>query len=186
MNAKSQRSKFDGLTSIAKKVYECVPAQESWSITRISDEMIRKGLTPNKRMIEGCLNSLKDSGLVLESPPGHFKAIVLKTKKSSSPSYPDPFKDWEMEPKQEPIVKAEKPVLEVVHTAPKNPLDTLSEIANSVDAALRQVNNVTITLNSLKKDIEDAALEITAQMESTEEKFKQFRQLQSLLKSLGE
>jgi hypothetical protein len=41
-------------------------------------------------------------------------------------------------------------------------------------------------LDDLKKEIEDAALEITDQMSADDDKIKQLRQLQALLKNLGE
>ena len=178
MNAAKLKIKLDGQTSLAKKVYECTPAQELWSAGQICDEMRRKGQVPNKRLVEGCLNTLKDSGLVVEQGQGLFKAIVIKKKPTifiETENDVIPFAAYQAGSEEEVEVNTVKKI----ETKRKTPIEILSGLATKIE-------NVMDDLDDLKKEIEDAALEITDQMSADDDKIKQLRQLQALLKNLGE
>ena len=66
LNANRFKSLYEGLTTTARKVYESVPALEQWTIDQIIREMVRKNERADKRTVQGTLNSLKESGLVVE------------------------------------------------------------------------------------------------------------------------
>lgn len=175
MNIAKLKSRLDGQTSIAKKVYECVPAQEFWSAGQICEELGRKGQTPNKRVVEGCLSTLKESGLVLEQGHGYFKAIVLKKKPTLEAV---PFAVYTADSNEEVEVNTVKAV-EKKPVVKRSPIEILSGLASKIE-------NMMDEMDDLKKEIEDAALEITEQMQADDDKIKQLRQLQALLKNLGE
>lgn len=178
MNVGKLKSRLDGQTSLAKKVYECTPAQEFWSVAQIYDEMRRKGQTPNKRAVEGCLSTLKESGLVVEQGQGFFKALVIKKKPMiliETENDVIPFAAYQAGSEEEVEVNTVKKI----ETKRKTPIEILSGLANKIE-------NVMDELDDLKKEIEDAALEITDQMSADDDKIKQLRQLQALLKNLGE
>lgn len=174
MNVSKLKSRLDGQTSIAKKVYECVPAQEFWTAGQICEELGRKGQTPQKRIVEGCLSTLKESGLVIEQGPGQFKAIVLKKKPLLEAV---PFAIYTTENDEEVEVIPKK--VEVKVAAKRTPIEILSGLANKIECMMDEMDD-------LKKEIEDAALEITEQIQADDDKIKQLRQLQALLKNLGE
>ena len=67
-------------TGITKKVYAAVPIVEPWSSTDIANELHRTGGLRDLRMIEGCLNTLKDVGIIKEPSPKHFQRVKPKTK----------------------------------------------------------------------------------------------------------
>jgi hypothetical protein len=175
MNISKLKSRLDGQTSIAKKVYECVPAQEFWTAGQICEELGRKGQTPQKRIVEGCLSTLKESGLVVEQGPGQFKAIVLKKKPTLEAV---PFAAFTYGSEEEVEVNTVK-IVEKKPIVKRTPLEILSGLATKLDCMMDEMDD-------LKKEIEDAALEITEQMQADDDKIKQLRQLQTLLKNLGE
>jgi hypothetical protein len=67
-----------GLTSTARKVYNAVPLQESWSAQQIVAELKRGGVTHNFAIIVGCLNSLIQAGIVRETDKGMFCREPIK------------------------------------------------------------------------------------------------------------
>lgn len=67
MNAAKAEAALNGMTNIAKKVYEATPAAEPWTVAQIRTEVMRlHGTAPEMNIAEGCLNSLIAAGLVRE------------------------------------------------------------------------------------------------------------------------
>ena len=60
-------------TGVARKVYEAVPINEQWPTKQIVAELHRQGLVRDFSIVEGCLNSLKESGLIREMSRGYFQ-----------------------------------------------------------------------------------------------------------------
>lgn len=69
----------NSLTGIARKVFNAVPAREHWTSKEIYAELRRNGhTTADLRIIQGCLDSLVDTGLVREFGNGEFCRITPK------------------------------------------------------------------------------------------------------------
>lgn len=77
MNTRLQRIEANQ-TSIAKKVLAAVPICESWPATHILSEMGRSGIRTDLRTVTGCLDSLRDDGLIKETARGFFKRAPQK------------------------------------------------------------------------------------------------------------
>lgn len=72
MNRARYESLVSGLTSIASKVFACTPLQEHWTTRQIANELYRLGRSSaSLNVIEGCLGSLEDQGLVLKNQSGY-------------------------------------------------------------------------------------------------------------------
>lgn len=67
-------------TGIARKVLQAVPISEEWNAREIGRELGRLGHNPNFRILEGCLNTLVESGLVTEKTKGMFRRVAAKEK----------------------------------------------------------------------------------------------------------
>ena len=65
-------------TGVAKKVYGAVPINEAWPSKQIVMELSRQGQVRDFSIIEGCLNTLKEVGLIKETAPGHFQRVKPK------------------------------------------------------------------------------------------------------------
>ena len=65
-------------TGVAKKVYGAVPINEAWPSKSIVAELTRQGQVRDFSIIEGCLNTLKEVGLIKEMSPGHFQRVKPK------------------------------------------------------------------------------------------------------------
>lgn len=164
MNQAKFESLHRGQTGIAKKVYEAVPIQAAMSASEICSEMRRLGSAQDLRVVVGCLCSLLDSGLIQERPKGSFlRTPVRAYEPEPSPPQPQPMKT---------------PALRIATVAPASPIERLTAISKRVTAAMDE-------LKAIADDIETAAIEITEQSERTQAESQKLRQLQELLKSIG-
>ncbi len=79
MNHKRHEQLLAAQSVIARKVFAAVPAQEAWSSKKIYQELMRIGSsTRDVRVVEGCLNTLVEVGLVQEIVHGSFIRIQPK------------------------------------------------------------------------------------------------------------
>lgn len=148
------------MSAIAQKVYNAVPASEPWSMTRIHAEMQRLGgSSRDSRIVQGCLNSLKDAGLVEEPARLVFIRSAVRPDK--------------------PLQETAKPTTEKVEKTmslspakqPRTPMAILTDLAARCKA--------------LADDIETAALEIDEHVTAKGADADKLKQLQALLKGLS-
>ena len=123
MNSARMRAIEEGQTGIAKKVLSSVPIQESWTARQIVSDIARSGSRPDPHIVEGCLNTLCDSGLVRERLRGYFQ----RTK-----------------PKEEKVVS-----IAATSAQPKEPIDPLTKlgnIASSLRAMADEIEDVALAI----------------------------------------
>lgn len=131
------RAIADSQTGIAKKVLAAVPIQSPWEVRKIVAEIARTGPMPDKRIVEGCLRSLCDSGLIRESPFGFFQRIEIK---------------------EEPIVQQK--------TAEKNPKDPsevfnrLNNVANMLKTIINELEEIALTVEEQRIESSEEAKKI--------------------------
>lgn len=165
---------FVGLTSAAQKVYEAVPISETWSANKIGSELRRKNIGIDFSIVQGCLNSLIDVGLVVERGRGEFRRTPIR-KAAEKQEIAQPTEEIEMQNKPQATKTAAKPA---TNAAPMTVLDRLGELSQRVAQMSHQ-------LTALSSDITDAAVEIQSQMDANEENIAKVRQLQTLLSSFS-
>ena len=154
-------------TGVAKKVYGAVPINEPWPSKQIVMELTRQGQVRDFSIVEGCLNTLKEVGLIKEVSPGHFQRVK-----------PKPTAKKEAEPM---IAKPLNPVLppnSSVKGEPTEPMDRLVAIG----AKLRGLSKLFI---DLADDIDEATLAFEEKASGNDEELAKLRQLKGLLKSLS-
>jgi hypothetical protein len=158
MNKSRFNAIHGGLSSLSKKVYAAVPLTEAWSSEKICSEYRRVNGSPQpKKSIEGMLNILVESGLVVETTSGNFVRIRIK----------------------EPAIKEKTAMPSPVAQKNANPLDLLTALAE-------RAKNISVEAAQLKVDIENSALYIAEKFQGSEEKSRKLTQLQELLKGLTE
>jgi len=162
MSPERMKAKLQGMSSAATKVFEVVPIQTAWSqneIYRTLNEITRS--TMDTHIFRGCLNTLKEAGLIREPSRGHFQKIAIKEKKEKDMTSPSP--------KTAPLALPTKPTKPDQPKA--NPLDLLSDIAGK--------------LRAVADDIDSAAIAIDESIAESAENLGKLKQLQSILKSLS-
>ena len=154
-------------TGVAKKVYGAVPINEAWPSKQIVMELSRQGQVRDFSIIEGCLNTLKEVGLIKEVAPGHFQRIKPKptVEKEAEPMTTKPLN---------PVIPPNSPIKD----GPTEPVDRLAAIGTK----LRGLSQMFL---ELADDIDEATLAFEEKASGNDEELAKLRQLKGLLKSLS-
>lgn len=148
-------------SGVAKKVYGAVPINEIWPTKQIAYELQRQGVVRDISIVEGCLKSLKDSGLIKEASPGYFQRV---------------------KPRAEPEPTEKEPIMATTPAAsPSQPVDPVDKLA-AIGTKLRGLSQMFI---ELANDIDEAALALDEKASGNDEELAKLRQLKGLLKSLS-
>lgn len=74
-----QRVLLASQTAVARKVFEAVPIQEAWTGRQIQRALERTTRASTElNLLMGCLNTLKESGLIVEPRVGVFERVKLR------------------------------------------------------------------------------------------------------------
>lgn len=172
MNNARFQSILKNLTNVARKVFDAIPISEAWTTQQVRSELIRSGVAVTREysVIEGCINNLVSSGIVIENPRGYFKRVAVNE--------PDNQKRQIVpKPIQQPKTVSEPEQMSTEEKKPFSVLDRLAGLAN-------RASTLAISMKALASEIETAAIEAEQEMEKHAEGRKKLEQLQSLLKGL--
>ncbi len=164
-----------GLTQAARKVYAACPAHESWAAIRIHQELLRIGEGGGRdvRVTMGCLQSLKESGLLNEPRRGEFIRVdVRHTQKAD----PEPLTVSVQQPKVIPMPVTMNPPPKAPHKP--SPMELLAALASRS----KELGKMAA---SLEADIEHAAITIEDYIANEAANSAKLKQLQELLKNLA-
>ena len=156
-------------TGVAKKVYGAVPINEAWPSKSIVAELTRQGQVRDFSIVEGCLNTLKEVGLIKETAPGHFQRVKPK---------PKPTVEKEAEPMTTKPLNPVIPPNSFIKGEPTEPVDRLAAIGTK----LRGLSQMFL---ELADDIDEATLAFEEKASGNDEELAKLRQLKGLLKSLS-
>ena len=177
MNKSRFDSIYEGLSTVAKKVYEAVPINDGWTPREIQLELSRTGagVTRDIHVFKGCIESLVRSGIVSESRDGKLRRVkVAKPDVDERP----PIESFQRQIQETPMAKQDTKPLTIV---PKKltPIERLAGLSARCSKLMEE-------LRALASDIETAAIEIDEQTAAAEEGAKKLAQLQALLKGIAE
>ena len=167
MNAIKFRDIENSLSGISRKVYMAIPIGELWTRRQISAELFRQGITAQVSVVDGCLRSLVDSGVVREERDGYRRALSDKPKETRQVS-------------AEP--KAEKTALRAVPKAAPADESILGKLAQ-IAADLRAKGD---ELHAKAGEVETVALWAEDQIQKNGEGASELRKLKAMLKSIME
>jgi len=168
-------SMYNGLSAVAKKVYDATPIQAPWSTEQIASEVVRLGRNVDFSILVGCLNTLMRAGLVSEPIPRHFIRQKIRERKPAEPRVePEELIEIETPQTQTTITMTAKPTPQ-----PKAPIDRIAALA-------QRARKIAEEARELATDMETAALEIEEQAQVERGEIQKLHQLKSLLKSIGE
>lgn len=163
---------LQGQTSIARKIFEFVPIAEGWSEFQIASEMHRvTGSKVDPKVFRGCLRDLADAGLIRRRAD-QFSRTPIQDKTPKEAEMPKAVTTLQLKPSQP---KGEKPA--------DSPIEILGDIAGSIVALGKSMAE---QLHQLASRVEEAALQIEQGQEANAANLQKLKQLQSLLRSLGD
>jgi len=164
------KRKYDKLelaqTMTARKILDCVPTQVETSKQDIYAIVKTLGISITLGIVEGCLYSLRDDGLVKEGRRGTFIRVVPTATVK----------------KLKTVVKPEVP--EVVPEPEVSDLVEESYTSVAVRDPIEIITDMTDCMNELMQKFELAALEISEYVEQSDKDVAKMKQLQALLSSL--
>lgn len=164
MNAAKQQNMLAGQSSLARKVFQVVPIQERWSAHDIfSSLMVSDATGAQFPAVRRGLGELKEAGLIREPVNGHFQRTAITIKS----------------PKDQSMSKPTQPAAMTIQKAEISALDTLAMLSGEVIHFAEEVGQ---RMKKLAARIEEVALSVEAERESTAESLEKFKLLQSLLK----
>lgn len=158
---------------MAKKVYQAVPIAEPWATGQIVGEMRRIGSSAEYRVVAGCLDTLKQTGLVIETNRGTFQRTTVREKIVTPKTEQAATAAPTIETKEVPVPST----ITATKTSKKTPIDKLTDIAARV-AQLGQ------TFKSLADEVTNVAIEIEESSRASTEELEQLRQLKTILNGL--
>lgn len=167
------------MTGIMRKVLDAVPIAEPWTIPQICSEIQRAGGTSDRRAISGCLNTLVEYGLIREPVAGSFE------RKPHKPATP-PATTESAAAKGADVMTMPQKSGEATSVPPLSPLDRLAAAGHDLRELSRSISRQSKNVEQLAEEIDAVAIEVTEKISRIESDTAKMRQLQELLKSIGQ
>lgn len=169
MTPAKHRRLLEGQATNARKVYHAVPIAETWTVKQIMSELSREGTALPVNILEGCLRSLHENGLIRGSFDRGFQRVALTPRAQGEPPAPalsvvrhadrDPHnndvKNLVVEPRQE-ITAMDKLAqlaseLRQISTTATALAARADDIAIEIEEAQQKVSADLVLVESLKK-----------------------------------
>jgi hypothetical protein len=165
---------YQGMSSVAKKVYNVIPIAEAWTTNQVAAEVTRQGLSIEFPIMVGCINTLIRAKLVEEPEQRVFKRTPIRVRAvqeivTTAHSF-DEEEDNEDMANLKPIGNPAKPK--------DNPINRLGDLATRMQRMAKE-------LEALAADVESAALDAAEEVTKLEASAQQFQQFKTLLKGLA-
>lgn len=163
----------------AQKVLEATPIQENWTAQKVQQELRRTGHQMQVHLVFGCLNTLKQAGLVKEPKKGEFCKVRRPRGVSVNVSTPKPRPQLH-------ITKIEPATEEVTMT---DPVDVFDNLKNRMAAIETSVANFTTSLSeeleSVREAMDEAALLCMEAQEGNNEELEKLRAFRKAFEALS-
>ena len=173
MKAERIGSRLDGM---ARKALDAVPIEHPWDLAQIVSDITRTtGSRPDTKTVKAALGALVGQGLVLEPRDGRFVRVKIRPTLAAVP--PAPVK--EEKPMPAPTVVSPPNVPKREEREERDTLARMASMASNLRELARQADNVA-------EGLETVALEVAERMERIHADGDKLRQLQALLKSIGQ
>ncbi|MFM0165711.1 hypothetical protein PQR39_35445 [Paraburkholderia sediminicola] len=185
MTPKKFKLTLDSMTAISRKVFEAVPIQESWTANQIVTALARTTSTrPDLKTATGCLDTLKQCGLVKETERGLFRQVVPResalidgVKNDIPPEARPDFTKHADQFKHE----CEDALDEATQDYGSNPQDTSP--ADALGTLAVTLRTKADSLIKMADALETLALDFEQRIEDANKRLERFNQLKALLTS---
>lgn len=155
---------LQGISAIARKVYDATPIAEAWTPSQIKNALATSTRSSTDlHTVRGCLRALVDVGLASQKTSGHYQRVPVR------------------QPTHIALEDLTMPAATPNNAAPaatRSSMEVFADLANQAKTMSKQ-------LQHLAQQIEEAALQAEAERESQAARFSKLEQLSSLLKDLN-
>ena len=173
MNEARFKAVFNGLSSIAKTVYEAIPDDSYYSIKRVHSELCRLGKNVDVSTLSGVLNTLTKAGVLSEVDQGMFSKVKI-TKKVLSKAQEIEYADTKLPPKEP---KKEIAVPEINAKQEADAFDSLRE-------TVIKFMDVAKLVNTLASEVDAKLAVVEKQLAANNQQMAKYKQLKSLLSDI--
>lgn len=161
---------LDGMSGVAKKVFEFVPIGEAWNSTRIGSEIARvTNATVDRKTLDGCLSALTEAKLIRETSRGLFQRA--------------PEKPRMVEPLLPRLIRGDMPG--VAQDEAAQPPAPTGNALDRLAAAAHRMRELAGEYTALANEVENIALDAEKQIEAAQQDGEKARQLRALLKDFA-
>lgn len=161
---------LQGQTSLARKVFDATPIQESWTVASIRNALSGASMTTSAHVIRGCLRELIDAGLVRQPERNQFQRVEIRA--AAKPQQQEPAM---------PAAAQATPAPPSIPAEQHTPLELLGELAGEMGALAKAMAE---QLHNMARRIEEVALVVEQDREAIAADLTKLRQFQALLKSM--
>lgn len=169
-----------GQTSVAKKVYSAVPINEAWPVKQVLTELGRLQISMDHRRVAGCLNTLKESGLIKEPNKGEFIRVTAN-KHPIHPEIPETHQGAVIPVAQTGVIVDNGPLFEdktkETPMTKRDPMDTISGLTE-------KMRDIAGSMTALADEFDDVACELAESVTMSVKDAEKLQQLKGLLKAL--
>ena len=154
-------------TIIAQRVLNCVPKSEPWTKRKIHIEAARQGIQQGIKVVDGCLKSLCDSGLIKEPKPGSFVQV------SATPD----------SPKLESVKAKPKADIMTDKNDKTDPFETMRTRLDYLESIIGKfTSSIIIDISDMRGMLDEAELKCMEKSESVDDELKKLRIFKSTMK----
>ena len=177
MKQKTLDRALASMTPTAKKVYEAVPINEPWEISKIVSEVQRLKHNFPYKIISGCLNTLKQASLLKEPKKGQF----IRTRGSQ------PVKVQVLDPQTPAVVTlpAAAPT-KTITIKPKEPAMAKRDPMDIISGLTEKMRSIATSMTELADEFDDVACELSESVTMSQKDADRLKLLKGLLKDIGE
>lgn len=162
------------LTGVMRKVFEAMPISEPWTPPQVASEMSRvTRSSPDIRAVTACLSALVERGLAKEPVRGTFIRVESKPRLAAVPPAPSAHSAT-----PEKAATADAPAKPPEEESVE-PMDRLASLASSMREIARRVSE-------MAQEAEEVAMDVEQRMDRIKADTAKLRQLQALLKDIGQ
>lgn len=168
-----QQQLIRSLNTQGQKVFDSVPINEAWSLHKIINEIVRRGISMDKASIHGSISHMLKVGLVYEPEHHHYQRMglrPLRTKAEKTDHKPE-----EGTAMQEAMTRATLTTVKAVDKM--STIDALAHVAADLRAQAKDMEAAADRLDEL-------ALQIAEDQQAGSKELEDIKRIRAAMKTL--
>lgn len=185
LNQRQVDASLQNQSGSCRRVYDCVPIQETWDVHEIMKALVAAGSggIPDRKVVSGCLNDLTDAGLIRRTGRDLYRRTGIRPERDQQQDLTDAQQSSPTNntPTESAPMSLPTPIRTLSTPATKTaPTDTLTLLAAAAETMRTNAQQIL----GLATHIEDLGLQLEEERETVRKKMGEIDQLKALLSSI--
>lgn len=163
----------------AQRIYNAIPISECWNLHRLIAELTRLGMTAPVDVIQGCLRSLSDAGLIRHDHTNHTYIRTPVRELQPTTREPAPF------PQQKERAMTTTPVTAPAADPAQPEPDYVHRLGNAADALRAAALVFNRATAEVADELENLAVSLSDRLQREDPELVKLRNLATALKALA-